>query len=91
MSETLYKIVNGEQIELSAEEVAEFNASKDLPIDNSIRFRNEREQLLRETDHWAYQDTPEMTEEQIAYRQALRDIPNQETWPESVTWPTKPE
>lgn len=91
MSETLYKLVNGVEIELTAEEIAEFNALKELPIDNSIRFRTERDILLRETDHWAYQDTPDMTDEQIAYRQALRDISNQETWPESVVWPTKPE
>lgn len=90
MSDKLYKLVNGKQVELTEEEILEFNNKKNIPVDNSIVLRDERNRLLRETDHWAYQDTPDMTAEQVAYRQELRDITSQETWPESVTWPTKP-
>jgi hypothetical protein len=31
-----------------------------------------------------------MTQAEIDYRQALRDVPAQAGFPENVTWPTKP-
>lgn len=46
--------------------------------------------LLTETDWWATSDRT-MTAEQTAYRQALRDIPDQDGFPTDITWPTKPE
>jgi hypothetical protein len=46
--------------------------------------------LLKETDEWALTDRT-MTAEQIAYRQALRDITEQDGYPDNVVWPTKPE
>ena len=49
-------------------------------------LRNEK---LAETDYWAVGDRT-MTAEQTAYRQALRDLPTQDGWPDNVTWPTKP-
>jgi hypothetical protein len=52
-------------------------------------IRNKRNALLTETDWWGLADTP-MTAEQTAYRQALRDIPSQEGFPNSVVFPTKP-
>ena len=52
--------------------------------------RRQRDNLLTETDWWANSDVT-MTDEQRAYRQALRDITLQEGFPHNVTWPTKPE
>ena len=54
--------------------------------------RSIRNTLLFETDHWAYQDTADMTSAQITYRQALRDITTHANWPnlEDTDWPTKP-
>lgn len=71
-----------------------FNASED---DIELAYNNQRwnearvkrDKLLAETDHWAYQDTSDMTQEQIDYRQALRDITNQED-PDNIVWPDKP-
>lgn len=51
--------------------------------------RTERDTLLKETDVWALSDRT-MTAEQTAYRQALRDIPDQSGFPTDITWPTKP-
>jgi hypothetical protein len=51
--------------------------------------RSLRNDLLAETDWWAVADRT-MSQDEIDYRQALRDIPQQEGFPESVTWPTKP-
>ena len=54
--------------------------------------RENRDTLLAETDWWAIPDSPTMTAEQTAYRQALRDITSHANWPhlEESDWPTKP-
>ena len=52
-------------------------------------LRTERNRLLAETDWWASSDLT-MTSEQITYRQALRDITDNATSLDDVTWPTKP-
>jgi hypothetical protein len=61
-------------------------------------LRRERDRLIAETDWWVLPDrTP--TDEQLAYRQALRDLPDTATpvldssnrlGISGVTWPTKP-
>ena len=51
--------------------------------------RRRRDDLLRMTDAWGFQDR-NMTPEMAAYRQALRDIPQQEGFPHTVTWPIQP-
>ena len=56
----------------------------------AIEVRAERDRLIAETDWWAGSDRT-MTQAQIDYRQALRDITNQDGFPNTVTWPTKPE
>ena len=53
------------------------------------RVRYDRDTRIALTDVWAMPDRT-MTAEQIAYRQALRDITNQSD-PNDITWPTKPE
>ena len=57
------------------------------------RVREERDRLLAECDFYVMPDYPS-TEEVLAevkeYRQALRDIPNQEGFPRDVAWPHKP-
>jgi len=54
------------------------------------QVRQYRNTFLAETDWWATSDRT-MTDEQIAYRQALRNIPEQSGFPNDITWPTKPE
>ena len=54
------------------------------------RLRTERNRLLAETDYWTLSDTPDITDEQTAYRTALRDITNAATSLDDVVWPTKP-
>ena len=53
--------------------------------------RSKRDALIAATDWWASSDLT-MTDEQTAYRQALRDITAHEDWPELADsdWPTKP-
>ena len=57
------------------------------PTEDSVRSL--RAILIAETDWWALPDRT-MTAEQIAYRQALRDITNQAGFPNNITWPQEP-
>lgn len=55
--------------------------------------RGKRNSLLAESDIYMIADYP-ITEQQrrawMSYRQALRDIPEQEGWPMNIVWPEKP-
>lgn len=53
------------------------------------RLRLVRNEMLSDTDWWAVPDRT-MTQEQIDYRQALRDITSTYTSLDDVIWPTKP-
>lgn len=54
------------------------------------KIRHQRDDLLRATDFYGLSDVT-MSTEMATYRQALRDITNQEGFPLSVTWPTAPQ
>ena len=71
-------------------EITEDNAPDPSMLTKMYMLRDERDRRLRETDHWAFQDTPDMTEEQKIYRQALRDITKIYNNIATVVWPTKP-
>jgi hypothetical protein len=55
--------------------------------------RGKRNALIAETDYLVMPDYP-LDEERkaavLAYRQALRDVPEQEGFPRQVDWPVKP-
>ena len=51
--------------------------------------RTERDSRLAVTDFHALSDT-DMSEEITTYRQALRDIPEQDGFPHEIIWPTEP-
>ena len=51
--------------------------------------RARRNKALKNSDVMALQDRV-MTDEQKAYRQALRDLPSTQSDPFNITWPTKP-
>jgi len=59
------------------------------PIIEMNRLRYVRDKKLAETDWMAVGDRT-MTDEQTAYRQALRDLPANTTDPKNPIWPTKP-
>lgn len=55
--------------------------------------REKRNALIAETDYMAMPDYPLDDEKKaavIAYRQALRDVPEQAGFPRQIDWPTKP-
>jgi len=70
--------------DMSADERTAYDASV------ALLERENRDNLLKATDHYGLSDVS-MTEAMTTYRQALRDVPQQEGFPQAITWPTKPE
>lgn len=59
----------------------------------SLDIRAKRNNLLSDTDHLIQSDYPisdEKKQEIKVYRQALRDMPQQDGFPENIVWPDKP-
>ena len=99
MAEQYYKIVNGEQVEITGDELtatkAEWQATNDaFPAKQLEQLRAERNGKLAECDWVVVKAQEKGTEVPAAwttYRQALRDITNSATSVDNVTWPDKPE
>ena len=65
---------------------------EDVPL-TAEEARTERNKLLEESDWTQVLDAPidaETREAYRVYRQALRDIPEQEGFPGTITWPELP-
>lgn len=92
-----FKLVNGVQVQLTAEEEAARDAEEAAwnagAFDRAIaNLRAERDRKIAATDYHALSDNT-MSAEMTTYRQALRDITNGLDTVEkvnNVTWPTKP-
>lgn len=62
------------------------------PLRKGAEIRAERNALLAQTDWTQVKDIPDAVSTLwVPYRQALRDVPEQEGFPDNVVWPTKPE
>ena len=95
VKEGLPQLIDGEYVqtwtfEAHSTEKLQANISKLARI-----VREERDQLLEDSDKKVFVDVWEklspVEKEQISnYRQALRDIPDQEGFPISVDWPLEP-
>lgn len=75
-----------QEIEKNAEEAAWAAKQSDRNLE---ALREERNRLLTETDYLALSDNT-MTSAMSTYRQALRDVTDNATSLDNVTWPTKP-
>jgi hypothetical protein len=78
----LQKSVNGVMIDLTAEEITEYNDRQTAWNNDSANrklksIKELRQQKLEETDWWVLRG--DMTDEQKAWRQSLRDIPTNYT------------
>ncbi len=51
-------------------------------------LRGQRNGRLAETDWWIARGNP--TDDELAYRQALRDLPENTADPDNPNWPEKP-
>ena len=82
----IYNYVNGVKVEITDKEVIKlYNLETDAEKDSAIELRNT---LLAETDWMALEDVT-MTDAWKTYRQALRDLPAADGFPD-VDFPTKP-
>ncbi len=71
-----------------AEHEAAYQARLDADAAKAVRA--ERDQKLKDTD-WMGMSDVTMSTEWATYRQALRDVPAQDGFPYTITWPTEPE
>lgn len=73
-------------------EVAEYVPPPPPTIEEqSIIERQNRDQLISNTDWTQASDIPQSTKDKwAAYRQLLRDVPQQEGFPFNIVWPEKP-
>lgn len=85
-SEDNLVITHPENVDISLIEAEIPNVKANMDLDE---LRQERDKLIIQTDWWVLPDrTP--TDEQLAYRQALRDITNTYTSLDDVVWPDTP-
>ena len=92
---TRFHNVDGVKIQFTQEEedawdLEEKEWNDAAPTRAMAALREKRNKLLSETDWWAMPDSPEMTDAQKSYREALRQLPATEEDPANPTWPTKP-
>ncbi len=85
------------QIPYTTEEQAEYdtkNAAWDAGANDrkAAEVRAVRNAKLDATDKTQAADTPQAIKDKYApYRQALRDVPAQSGFPNTIVWPTQPE
>ena len=83
------KYVNGVEVEMTAEEITERDSLAITETEYKSSYnRIKRNELLAETDWMANSDVT-MTDAWKTYRQALRDLPAADGFPD-VDFPTKP-
>lgn len=93
-----FKMVNGERVQLTAQEEAARDAEEKAWADGAydramISLRQKRDGLLKETDYYALSDVT-MSDDMKSYRQQLRDLTegvNTEAKAKNKKFPTKPE
>jgi hypothetical protein len=88
------KIVDGVAVDMTAEEIAEFNAQQaewaaGADDRKAEEVRRERNIKLAATD-WRASSDYVMSDAWKIYRQSLRDIPQQAGFPTNVVWPVEP-
>lgn len=97
MTQHTHIMVNGEQVDLTAEEIAELEARDAINLAGAntrkaAQVRAERNAKLAATDWTQAADVPQAVKDNyVSYRQALRDVPNQSGFPNEITWPDEPQ
>ena len=94
MAAPRYKVVNGEYIELTAEELQEMEDRRAAADLDFMFVRGQRDSILKRTDWTQIADAAlgdHTAEEWATYRQELRDLPAGFSKVSEVVWPTPPE
>ncbi len=71
-------------------EMPEYNPDAQAAEQLAEEIRTERDRLLSASDWTQVADAPVDQAAWAEYRQALRDVPEREGFPENVVWPTEP-
>jgi hypothetical protein len=79
------RIINGVPV---VKDESELIAEVRAELEEGLRLQ--RNLILKNTDWTQVEDAPVDRAAWAAYRQALRDLPEQEGFPESVVWPEIP-
>lgn len=77
-------------VEVDDLESIEFPVAERSGPSQDIIAREQRDLLLQQSDWTQVPDAPVNAASWATYRQALRDVPSQSGFPDSITWPTKP-
>jgi hypothetical protein len=76
--------------ELSQQDILELHAQR-IRLERDVKIQQCRWRIERHNDEIALGVTPtEPIEPILQYIQALRDVPEQEGFPENITWPAEP-
>ena len=91
---TRYHNINGERVQFTEEEEVAWDANErvwEAGADDraAIQVREERNAKLTACDWMANSDVT-ISDAWRTYRAALRDVPAQAGFPNSITWPTEP-
>ena len=86
--------IDGEQVQFTEAEESARDAEDQAWADGAndraaAQVREERDALLAVCD-WRASSDVTMSDEWRTYRAALRDVPAQAGFPNSITWPTEP-
>lgn len=86
--------INGVRVQFTTDEEAARDAEEQAWAAGAndraaVRVREERDAKLSVCD-WRASSDVTLSTEWRTYRQALRDVPTQAGFPNSVTWPTEP-
>jgi len=89
-----YHNINGEMVQFSADEETARDAEEQAWADEAndraaAEVREERDALLAACDWMANSDVT-MSDAWRTYRAALRDVPAQSGFPNSINWPVEP-
>ena len=90
------KLVNGQKVALTEEEISDFEKQQQAIVDKRperdlSKLRDQRDFLLSQSDWRDLPSYPGSNQEAWrTYRQQLRDLPST-TDPSNPTWPTAPE
>ena len=96
MTHIPHNVINGIAVPLTPAEIAEFDAriaaaEAALPARALAELREQRNVRLAVSDWTQLPDAPTAnTAAWRLYRQALRDLPQQWTYPNAPQWPTAP-
>jgi len=81
-------------VQFTAEEESQWDTmeaqyASEADTRKAAQVRQERDQLLQQTDWRAGSDLT-LSDDWRAYRQALRDVSSQTGFPNDITWPVEP-